>query len=390
MISHTGTWNPEAALRRLLLLAALLASPSAAIAGTMDRASDGYVYFHRAGADMARHDAAIDACIGEVAGTQQPSIGRAHGGVLTRMILSSARDERQRDADRVAFDANLENCMVARGWDVVRLDDAEGKQIASLPQPQQAATIAPWVGSEPPHGQVVRQYAPIDAQSWTGGPGETPGPPFPSLTAGVHDLSRLNTPPFNPQPAQWRQLQVAEAKPAPAPNASVIVIGVKTTAPAKTQWTFVRMDERAAQGAGLPALTYFVVASPTKPSAREGSALEKTYVAVVPPGRWRLQSSGATSFCLGGPAFDVGAGEAIFAGTFDAVHPYAPDMTLAPAQSELSDPALAARLKPANWTNGESFPCSALRPPTIYVLELPGAPFVNGYAAGTHADRSVQ
>ena len=25
----------------------------------------------------------------------------------------------------------------------------------------------------------------------------------------------------------------------------------------------------------------------------------------VPPGRWRLQSSGVTSFCLGGPAFDV-------------------------------------------------------------------------------------
>jgi hypothetical protein len=145
------------------------------------------------------------------------------------------------------------------------------------------------------------------------------------------------------------------------------------------------MDPPGAQAAALPALTYFTVSSPTKP-AKGSTALETTYVVAVPPGRWRLQGSGAVSFCLGGPAFDVGASEAIFAGGFDAVHPYAPDMTLAPAQAELADAALAARLKPADWTNGESFACSALTPQTIYVLELPGAPFVAGYAAGTHAN----
>ena len=362
MVTHMGVRNPEAALRRLALLAALLALPSGAVAATMDRASEGYTYFHRTGADIARHDAAIDSCIREVAGAQQPAIPRAFGGLLTRMILSSSRDAQQRGADRVAFDANLENCMVARGWDIVRLDDAEGKQIAGLPQPQQAATIGPWVGAEPPHGQVARRYAPIDALSWKGGFEATPGPASLSVTAGV-----------------------AEAKTAPAPNASVIVITLKT-APAETRWAFVRMDAPAAPGAGLPALTYFEIASPTKPSGKGG--LGKTYVVAVPPGHWRLQSSGGASFCLGGPAFDVGAGEAIFAGAFDAVHPSAPDMTLAAAQSELSDAALAARLKPANWTNGESFPCSALRPATVYVLELAGAPFVDGYAAGSHANRA--
>ena len=78
----------------------------------------------------------------------------------------------------------------------------------------------------------------------------------------------------------------------------------------------------------------------------------------------------------------------VFAGAFDNAHPYAPDLTLAHAQSALSDAALAARLKPANWTNGEAFACSALQPSTIYVLELPGAPFVDGYAAGSHANPS--
>ena len=110
-------------------------------------------------------------------------------------------------------------------------------------------------------------------------------------------------------------------------------------------------------------------------------------MAAVPPGRWRLQSIGPASFCLGGPAFDVGAGEAIYAGAFDAGSPYAPDMALAPAQAALGDKVLAARLKPAAWTNGELFPCSLLTPSTIYVLELPGAPFADGYAAGTHANR---
>ena len=383
MVTHTDIWNPEAARRGLLLLAVMLASSSGAVAATMDRASDGYSYFHRAGADMARHDAAIDACIREVGGTLQPYIARVPTGPLTAMLLAPARAAQQQGADRVAFDSNLENCMVARGWDVVRLDDAEGQRVAGLPQPQQAATIAPWIGAVQTHGQVVRQYAPIDAQSWKGGLDETPGPPNVSVTAGVHDLTRLNTPPLHPLPAQWQQLQVADANTAAASNASVIVIRVTTTAAAENRWTFVRMDAPATQGASLPALSYFAVAA--NPSGKGGSASEKTYVVTVPPGRWRLQSSGATSFCLGGPAFDVGAGEAMFAGTFDAAHPYSPDMALAPAQSGLSDSALAARLKPANWTNGESFPCSVLQPTTIYVLELPGAPFVDGYAAGTHA-----
>ena len=365
-----------------MTLAALVAAGVAARAATMDRSSEGYVYFHRSGADLARHDAAIDACINEVAGTLQPSIARVPTGPLTAMILQSARESRQRGAARVAFDANLENCMVARGWDVVRLDDAEGKQIAGLPQSQQAATIAPWVGAAQPHGQVVRGYAPIDGQTWQGGVGERP--PSISLTAGVHDLSRLNTPPLDPRPSQWRQLQITESRTPPS-EGSVIVIRVATTAAAQSRWTFVHMDTPAAQG--LPALIYFTVASP-KLSASGGSSPEKTYAVTVPPGHWRLQSVGSASFCLGGPAFDVGAGDAVFAGAFDAAHPYAPDMTLAAAQSGQGDAGLAARLKPASWTNGESVPCSALQPATIYVLELPGAPFVDGYAAGTRANRS--
>ena len=382
--SRSGGRRPRLlAAGAAMALGTLAVAGGAARAATMDRASEGYVYFHRAGADMVLHDAAIDACIREASGALQPYIARVPTGPLTAMLLQSARDAQQRGADRVAFDANLEDCMVARGWDVVRLDDAEGKQIAGLPQPQQAATLAPWVGAAQPHGQVVRRYAPIDAQTWKGGLEETPGTPSLSVTAGVHDLSHLAAAPLDPRPAQWRQLKVGDASAAPAPDASVIVVTAKAAASGESRWTFVRMDAPAAQEVGPPALSYFTVA------AKAGSGT-KTHVAVVPPGRWRLEGSGTASFCLGAPAFDVGAGEAIFAGTFDAARPYAPDTTLTPAPSGLADASLAARLKPANWTNGEPFPCSALQPSTIYVLELPGAPFADAYATGSHANPPKQ
>jgi hypothetical protein len=369
-----------------MALAALCVTGGAAGAATMDRPSEGYVYFHRTGADMARHDAAIDACIAEVKGTLEPYIFRVPTGPLTALALQPVRDAQQHAADRVAFDANLEDCMVARGWDVVRVDDAEGKQIAALPQPQQAATIAPWVGAAQPHGQIVRQYGPIDEQTFKGGVEETQGPPNLSVSAGVHDLKQLDTRPLDPRPTQWRQLKV-DAKAAPAAGASVIVVSLKTSGAVDPgKWTFARMDPPAAQASNPPGLTYFAIQGPEK--AGNGAAPQaKTYVVSVPPGRWRLESVDRVSFCLGGPAFDVGAGEAVFAGAFDSAHPYAPDMT---AAAGVSDAALAARLKPANWTNGEVLPCSALQPPMIYVLELPDAPFVDGYAAGSHANRAAQ
>jgi hypothetical protein len=366
------------AARAAVAVGTLMFIGGAARAATMDRPSEGYVYFHRAGADMARHDAAIDACIAEVKGTLEPYIFRVPSGPLTALALMPVREAQQRAADRTAFDANLENCMVARGWDVVRVDDAEGKQLASLPQPQLAATLAAWVGAPQPHGQIVRQYAPIDTQTFKGGVEETLGPPNLSVAAGVHDLKQLDTPPLDPRPAQWRQLKT-DAK--PGAGASLIVVSLTTSGAAEPgKWTFVRMDEPAAQTP--PGLTYFTLAGPAK--AGNGSAPQvKTFAVSVPPGRWRLEAVGRVSLCLGGPAFDVGAGEAVFAGAFDSAHPYAPAMTTA----GVADAALAARLKPANWTNGEAFDCSALQPPIIDLLELPGAPFADGYAAGSHAPR---
>ena len=351
-----------------------VAAPDAAL---MNRASRGYVYFHRSGVGMAAHDAAVDACIHEASQAQEPYLAPVIGGLLTQMAVASTRAAKQRRLNEAQFVANLENCMVARGWDVARLDDTEGKAIATLPQPQQAAALAPWVGAAQPHGQIVRRYAPVFVVGWSSRLDEDHGPWSLSVTAGVHDLGELATP-KSERPANWRGLQIGAAKTAVAPAASAIVVRVMATEPTQNSWTFVRLDAPSA-GADLPGLTAFTVSRQAKESGT------KTYVGSAPPGRWRLQGVSGASFCLGGPAFDVGAGEAVFAGAFDASSPYVPDLDMAPAKAELGDAALAARLKPAQWANGEVFPCGVMRPSTIYVLEVPDAPFAPGYQSGSRA-----
>src|SRR6202000_241926 len=116
---------------------------------------------------------------------------------------------------------------------------------------------------------------------------------------------------------------------------------------------------------------------------------EQTYAFVVPPGRWHMAEFRFTSFCLGGPAFDLAPGEALFAGSFDAQKPFMPDMALEPAQNALGDTALAKQLHPARSSNGASFACDAVPANTIYVLEYPGLAFDKDYASGSRAPKKL-
>ena len=46
--------------------------------------------------------------------------------------------------------------MVAHGWRVVRVPDAEGVELAALAQPDLIARLTPWIGAADPHGEIVR------------------------------------------------------------------------------------------------------------------------------------------------------------------------------------------------------------------------------------------
>ena len=204
-------------------------------AGGLFNASEGYVYYHRAGADMAAHDAAVDDCVQSAASLSAPY---TPPGLMAQLL--------EIHIDAVLFRANLENCMVAKGWEVVRVPDDEGKRLSALPQPQQAAALAPWVGAADVHGDVVRRFETLPALWRRLGPAHSmifdPVQPRPlSLTAGVHDLKLTREAPAATQ-IQSVKFEAADAS-VPA-DAAVIVVRMLTSMP-KHQiglW-FARLDD---------------------------------------------------------------------------------------------------------------------------------------------------
>lgn len=372
---------PKIQQRRLaVLLAATLmgGAPATAVAADLFRASEGYTYFHRVGVDMATHDAAVDDCARQSLLTAEPYIGtadrlRATGGAIGSIFGPALEAYELKGVMRVYFAANLENCMVSRGWEVVRLDEGEGKAITALPQPEQAAILARMVGTPSPHGEVVRRPGPIGDLFGKGHFSENAGPSSLSLSAGTHG-ALLRDPPFTLSTdavhiVQVLAVPVASRLPA---GASVIVVRMTTTAPHQLPIYLARLsgpDNTPTEIDGI------ILPTPVKLFWKAGTHLERTYVAEVPQGHWRLMGPQGMSFCLGGPAFDIGAGEAVFVGTFDAAapDPLIPDMDVEPARISIRgwDPGLAERLKPAAWHGGERFRCGLLQTTLIWNLDWP-------------------
>ena len=360
----------------VLALATLVAAPPVAMAGTLVNASPGYVYYHRTGADMATHDAAVDDCIQKAASLAAPY---TPSGWLPGLL--------EIHIDSVMFRANLENCMVAKGWDVVRVPDDEGKRIAATPQAQQAGVLSSWVGAAEVHGEVVRRFEPL-SQLWREVRPHSPlldaNPPRPlSVTAGVHDLRHTR---YAPQPTDMHLVKAAPDDAVLAPGASVIVVRMLTSQPGHQigLW-FAKLDD--VLGAhGAQKLDLFETASPVRLFWTKGPLLQQTFVVPVTPGRWRLLGPQSTSLCVGGPVFDVKAGEAVFAGSFDAAadNQLIPDMSLGSVKSTLRDPALANRLTPAQWMNGETSPCGLAWAIYLYTFEMPGAPMVDDPVGPIH------
>jgi hypothetical protein len=88
------------------------------------------------------------------------------------------------------------------------------------------------------------------------------------------------------------------------------------------------------------------------------------------------------SLCLGGPAFDIAAGDVVYAGSF-APNRLAPDMAMEPAKAAFPGLSTAvAKLKPAEWINGAQGQCEGTY---LYAMELPNRPFMDSYQLGSRA-----
>jgi hypothetical protein len=360
------------ALRAISLAAALACAAPSARAAKIDVPTDGYVYFHKAGATLATHDAAVDRCAQMAGSLAQPAnVGFSRGafGLLVGGLLEIP-------VNNQLFRANLENCMVAEGWDVVRVGDDEGRQIATLPRDNQASTLEKWVGSAELHGAVARTFQPLPT-FWR--PVSHPGsvlphvPPTPlSLSEGVHR--------YRPEPtATSLHLIHIERATAVVPTDQAVIVIRMTSSKHSEQLglLFGRLPDPIGKDPDVHG-DFFEAASPATLFA--GPIVQTTLVIPVQPGRWRLLGPQGINLCAGAPAFDVGPGEAVFAGSFDAGgdDPLAPDMSLAPAQGELKDAALSARLRPAHWVNGTRAPCGLSWNVLLYRYVMPGAPTVDG------------
>jgi hypothetical protein len=319
-----------------------------------------YVYFHKAGETIETHNEALRRCMGLVEQLYGP-----HAPDQASLTYRF-------DAPEIG--GNLESCMLVNGWEVVRIDPAQGKRLRSLDPETLSDLLAPWVGSDSPPGMVIRRFKPFD-QSWI--INFDYGPPHGQVSLS-QKASGVESPvlPYRWEyPAAWKAIYTTNPEKVGAGSA-VIVIRLASTIHRSTQYTLVRLDQSPIGPDGVP-MTVIDDFAPTNIFRKPGMVLERFDVFVVPPGRWILAGIGGVNFCMGAPVFDVKEGEAVYAGSFltGDETAYAPDMSLDGAKAALAGtPEIAGRLKPAQYMNGAKFWCGLALAHRLYTLDIPGAP----------------
>ena len=380
-------------LRRILLAVACLAGGADASAHDLGQAVTGITYYNRPGATLDEHQVALDRCMVAVRAMGDPNIMVLSAGATYNTMYSPAANAGAAliimmvDAARIsaaverAENTHLQNCMVAQGWRVVRLENTAGRRMVRMRQPELAAQLAPMIAATEPEGEVARAFA----NELTTPASVTP---VPTGDGRFISLSRLALPAESAAAERRRQArrmpseqtrEEAEAARAArrqqfeaqeAANASAETADVKQdlgpptgTAAQDSSDTVAELGgepeekDKAAGGAlsaeelaALPAdatlVVYrqrgamgavvfrrvdsdvgetFMVGAPGAPARRRSEApatLEDTVVAIaVPPGRWRMDSmffgNLNVSLCMGSPAFDIAQGEAVYVGDFN-------------------------------------------------------------------------
>ncbi len=378
---------------KTLAMAVALALSSACLAHAevrLARATLGYSYFNRPGADLQSHDAELAACLvqtsrmrsgDETGGTAQtPGVaGAIIGGLITNA------------SHKGVVAAGVENCMVVRGWRVVLLPDAEGAKLATMSPDALHAVLEPWVGAGEPHGQIVRVWT-NDAIRASTSRYELRPPHTDGGQLGISALAAARLPP--PDVADLgpvaivldkkriaRTLTPNEFSSVP-PGHALIIVHLKGVGPRNgVAITFEREgpDRSASAWArdGQPDVLWVFIYGLF--ADKNG----KFFAFDAPPGRWRLGSMHSINLCLGSPAFDAAAGDTVYAGAFDlGSEDFGPDLSLDAPHGFLGSSPATRQLRAAVYNNGSVGICSG---PEIYAVEFKGAPFEHGYSWGSLA-----
>lgn len=363
------------------LIATLAAAALAPIAIAQEvinpvRPTPGATYFNRAGSSIGDEEADLTDCASVVwaASNDAPHyVGGILGDALT---VGQAQ---------VRLTANIENCMLMRHWRVVRLEQEEGARLKRLDTADLRAELEAWVGQETPHGQVVRVFTNAGARSDTLGDTIT-SPLSDSIqlslrAAGDHRLKAAPaTPVIKTKMVPGRNVKPLTLAELHSPDPATATIIVRLTGGTGDNTQTIMLVRRPASDLttawdedGRPDVMLLLARS--KPVRWAISADQAPAIAIaVPPGRWMMASYAIMDTCLSTPSFEARAGDVLYLGAFDFTKPVTMDLALDPGRNLLAEtPALAARLRPADWENGMTRPCRGL---FINGFEVPGAPLL--------------
>lgn len=389
-----------------LTIAAAVIS-NAAGAASLTGSSPGFHYFYKQGATIDEHDAALVDCAvrlrAMVNGSDMTTaIAAGSGGGILPALVGAVIDNNE---NRQGHAANMEGCMAIKGWSVVALTEDQGR---AMEQPEDPATVheklAPLIESQTPGGAILREpFANelavgsfvvekardleevsvsrratkdrIDAALETAG----------SLKPKKPDLPKGVKAPKRGKALKQDGLSVADPERA---YVAFRLVGQGWSMAKAISLTLRRLGGDGSEVIYDGATTIVDIGTPVTNKGGEGEGKYQDFVFEVPPGNWKIAGIAkyqyAASFCFGAPAFNVGAGEVRFIGTMTnrEAGGYPIDAELAVAKEILAaNPALAEKVKAAEWTNGYTSDCFGSY---AYAYEIPGAPFIdmNALAGG--------
>lgn len=356
----------------------------------LGQVAGGYTYFNRPGSSVSEHNTVLGECARDnyfgptlaspqgvdaavVRGardairtpTIESAVGEAVGAAIGSAIWGGAL--------RGLAAAKVENCMLVRGWRVFRLQESEGRQLRDASKAQFLTEMEALVGSATPPGELVRFWnneAAATGSIVTASMARDPGRQ--QLGARLFsDSGATFALPTQTQANYWRPVipavvnlsrlgQMREG------HGTILIRVVGSSG----LITFER--QRALDGVG-----------PFHSFAAQPSRSGRWVAFEALAGRWRLGRVRSVLLCMGSPAFDVGPGEIVYAGTFDLSGSIAnPSLELADVRTAVPI-ADATALRPAVYQNGSTGNCSPALP--TYALEFPTAAFEPTYGWGSQA-----
>jgi hypothetical protein len=396
--------------------------------------SEGYTYFNKPGATIDDHEADVRSCLLDAKDVVSWDELIDNNRFLIEGMLTFERAKSARISA-------LENCMIIRGWRVVALQAEEGQALSETAQSKLKEFLSEQVGAQEPQGRIARIWA-NEAHNAAHKrselvPMSTNNGQLSLLYLGkITDLLYPTTNAILPEYGSRSSLQkldhtasMAERLKAAQRAGVVLARPLLTTSAIEVPASFEKKIGRNLALADLPnipdgwglivmriegkslknglGLGFGPHRGPRLQSKKgiivneidfgsgflnKGAGKDGSWmIRAVPPGEYRLSQMDIIPlyFCLGSPAFKLEKGQIIYAGTFDlSAAAMGPDLAMEPIRAVLAGSPYAERIQPASYVNGTTSNC--LGSASIYAIEFPGAPFVEGYEWGSKAKKSLK